>query len=110
MADSVSVLGGRSAVPGSLHCDGGKSSGGGGFVSCGMMYDSGCRKCFPMMFSRFILRMIKDSFDVLCPLQSSPHILDVRLSFGRFHDVFIAGWTTFVVDDLVQFRLDDLCL
>lgn len=58
MADSVSVLGERSAVPGSLHCGGGKSSG--GFFSCGMMKDSGCRKCFPMMFSRFILRMIKD--------------------------------------------------
>lgn len=60
MADSVSVPGERSAVPGSLHCGGGKSSGGSGFFSCGMMKDSGCRKCFPMMFSRFILRTIKD--------------------------------------------------
>lgn len=59
MADSVSVFGERSAVPGSLHCGGGKYSGGGGVFSRGMM-NSGCRKFFPMIFSRFILRMIKD--------------------------------------------------
>lgn len=59
----------RSDVPGSLHCGGGKSRGdGGGLFSGGLMYDSGCRKCFAMMFSRLILGMIKDRwirFDVL---------------------------------------------
>lgn len=68
-----------------------------------------------MMFSRFILRTTRESsFEVLLSLSPSvrlrQHVLDVGLSFGRFHAVFTAGWTASVVDDLVQVGLDDLCL
>lgn len=108
----------RSDVPGSLHCGGGKSSGdGGGLFSGGVMYDSGCRKCFAMMFSRLILGMMMMGGFILMlcfvPVRLGPRLLDVGLrwaSFGRFHDAVIVGWNASVVDHLIKVGLDDLCL
>lgn len=108
----------RSAIPGCLHCGGGWS-GSGGVISRCTGWGPGCRKLprvwCPMIFSRWILRKIKDRQELLkswpvCPSSAllfmwfHPRVLDVRLVSAWFH--IGASFT----DCLIQIGLDELRL
>lgn len=105
----------RSPVPASFHCGGGKPGSGTGDFSRGMMYESGCRKCFPMMFSRLILTTITDRRinvprSSSAPLRLAPRVLDVGLSCARVQAAVIVSRTASIVQELVQIGLDVLGL